>query len=207
MTLFGRLQKSRLNRNDFIKVLKHASDFLNCVSELGTNKDRVCAGLSTAHDVWRAFIPLLAIAVELEPKKRGFISDEDWRNKARAFGTLFVSRYGSEEVTPYIHVFVYHVGYYIERYDSLEKFANYASESKHQINKKVLKRGTSGFGGRHTSFASSLQTQLLSKDLRNYMLYKPTSKIHKSTKVRNKKQWNQQMLQRMSETFDFIADL
>ena len=42
------------------------------------------------------------------------ITETQWRDEARPWGKLFVSCYGAEEVTPYIHVFVYHFGFYME---------------------------------------------------------------------------------------------
>lgn len=46
-----------------------------------------------------------------------------------------------KEVTPYIHVFVQHLGFYLERYGSLEKFANYSTETQHYVNKLRKSRG------------------------------------------------------------------
>jgi hypothetical protein len=185
MTLFGRLRKSRLNRNDFWKIVSHSVQFLNCVEDLPTNKDRQSKNLPTARSVWGDFLPLLAITVQEKPEEAGFVSDQDWRERAREFGRKFVSRYGSEEVTPYIHLFIYHLGYYMENYGSIERFANYASEGKHQINKKVIRQATNGWGGQKKSFTSKLSTQLIQKDLRTYLLSKPHVDMKKTKTKQN----------------------
>lgn len=44
------------------------------------------------------------------------MTEAEWKAKARAFAQLFCEVYYDEAVTPYLHVFVYHIGYYIEKY-------------------------------------------------------------------------------------------
>lgn len=46
-----------------------------------------------------------------------------------------------------MHVFVQHVGFYLERFSSLEKFANYATENAHMVNKGTNTRGFSEVKG------------------------------------------------------------
>lgn len=55
---------------------------------------------------------------------------------------------------------MYHVGYYLQRWGSIEKFANYAIEGMVAVNKRHLQQATSQFGG-HRSSHASLATQLL----------------------------------------------
>jgi len=63
------------------------------------------------------------------------ITKEAWLHEAQQWGQLFISLYGKEDVTPYMHVFVYHVGWYLEWYHGIEKFATFALEAKHAKNK------------------------------------------------------------------------
>jgi hypothetical protein len=70
---------------------------------------------------------------------------KQWRAQAIEFGKAFVKAYSKEDVTTYLHIFVYHYGFFLERYNGLEKFANYALEGKHRVLKQILARGTSGF--------------------------------------------------------------
>lgn len=78
----------------------------------------------------------------------------------------FVLRYGGEEVTPYIHVFVYHVGFFLEKFGCLERFANYATETWHSRDKKVMKGATSGFGHSGKSAAQNICYQQLTHGFR-----------------------------------------
>lgn len=45
----------------------------------------------------------------------------------------FVIMHSAEEVTTYIHIFIYHYGYFLEKYSGVEKFSNYVLESKHSL--------------------------------------------------------------------------
>jgi hypothetical protein len=53
--------------------------------------------------------------------------------------------YSRKDVTTYMHILVYHYGEFLEKYGGIEKFANYALESKHSIMKRILAGCTSGF--------------------------------------------------------------
>ncbi len=66
------------------------------------------------------------------------ISEAQWQEEAQQFGKAFVAYYCNEDVTPYIHVFVYHVGYFLEHYQSIERFGNYAIEGKIAETKRTL---------------------------------------------------------------------
>ncbi|ELR12286.1 uncharacterized protein ACA1_373170 [Acanthamoeba castellanii str. Neff] len=52
---------------------------------------------------------------------------------AIVFGKQFVIMHSAEEVTTYIHIFIYHYGYFLEKYSGVEKFSNYVLESKHSL--------------------------------------------------------------------------
>lgn len=74
----------------------------------------------------------------------------------------FVRVYDSMSVTPYIHVFVYHVGQFIIKSKPPEFFANYSTENKHQQAKK--KKG----GKRFETLLSARSAQILIRDFREY---------------------------------------
>lgn len=78
----------------------------------------------------------------------------------------FTERYGGEEVTPYIHVLVYHVGFYLERYGCLERFSNYSTESMHSQNKKVVAGASSGLGHQNGTAAQNICYQQLTYGFR-----------------------------------------
>lgn len=86
---------------------------------------------------------------------------DKWEHCARRFGTLYGERYLPEKTTPYMHVFVYHVGFFLRKLGNIECFANYDIESWHKINKRVKNLGTVPFGGRSDPTKSSLGRQQL----------------------------------------------
>jgi hypothetical protein len=89
------------------------------------------------------------------------IKETTWRDEARKWGQLFKTIYQNEDVTPYIHVFIYHVGFYLEHYQGIEKFATYALESKHSENKRVVNSATNkALHGAEISARQQLQAQV-----------------------------------------------
>ncbi len=81
--------------------------------------------------------------MSLVVQERVYITKEEWRQEVSKFAQIFASTYSREDVTPYIHILVYHVGFYLERYRSLEMFANYPIETVHFINKHINTNGLS----------------------------------------------------------------
>jgi hypothetical protein len=59
----------------------------------------------------------------------------------------FVSRYSPEKFTPYMHVFVSHIGFFLKEYKEIESFANYDIETKNADNKGFVQRASNRFGG------------------------------------------------------------
>ncbi|KAL6070879.1 unconventional myosin-VIIb-like [Balamuthia mandrillaris] len=129
-TLEQRVKKARFGRSDYLRILEQRALSVGD----GTRTQQT-------EEIWELFAKLYTLAAQPQV----IITEEEWLKMAREFGFMFSKRYGEEEVTPYIHVFVYHVGFYLHKYGSVEKFANYADESRHSRNKKAP---TSGYGGR-----------------------------------------------------------
>jgi len=65
--------------------------------------------------------------------------------QAQEFGLAFVNAHGPEEVTTYLHIFVYHFGFFLATYNGTKKFANYALEGKHSTIIRILAYSTSRF--------------------------------------------------------------
>eukprot|EP00026_Physarum_polycephalum_P004014 Phypoly_transcript_04031.p6 GENE.Phypoly_transcript_04031~~Phypoly_transcript_04031.p6 ORF type:complete len:106 (-),score=11.53 Phypoly_transcript_04031:1080-1397(-) len=84
--------------------------------ELATALEEVlkssCTNSIKIVQLWDCMWWLLAKATAEESD----IKESEWLEKARAFGHLYATVYCPEDVTPYIHVFVYHVGFYLEKY-------------------------------------------------------------------------------------------
>jgi len=59
--------------------------------------------------------------------------------------SCLVLSHGPEEVTTYLHIFVYHFVFFLTTYKGIKKFANYTLEGKHSTIKWILAYSTSGF--------------------------------------------------------------
>jgi hypothetical protein len=70
-----------------------------------------------------------------------------------------------KDVTTYKHIFVFHFGYFLERYGCLERFANFGIENMHACNKRVIISATNGFAGLDEG-QSTLAKQLLTHSRR-----------------------------------------
>lgn len=103
--------------------------------------------------MWAQFYYLLSVASLAEPS----ITEQDWLAKARIFGKNFVTIYSAEDVTPYCHVFIYHLGFYLEKYGSVEKFANYAIECRVRFNKRLITTATNGFSRLQSTYNVTFQ--------------------------------------------------
>jgi hypothetical protein len=105
--------------------------------------------------IWKQLRALLTLAMQDEEQ----ITEEKWLCMSKQFSTNFTARYCDEDVTLYIHVFVYHIGYYLEKYGNLELFTNYTIEGHHHYNKVAIQSGTNDFS--NADSAHNLQYQLL----------------------------------------------
>jgi hypothetical protein len=102
--------------------------------------------------------PLILNMMSLEPNPEVV---DNWQRLAVEFAKSFIARYQGTAVTPYMHVFVYHVGHFMKKLGSIESFANYDIESWHKINKRVRSCATSFLGGRHKNANTSFTAQQL----------------------------------------------
>jgi len=101
------------------------------------------------------------------------ITEQTWRLRARNWGSDLIGNYNAAAITPYIHLFIYHIGAYLEEYGSVEKFANYAIESKHKTIKGRLYGGTRGRADGVQSKSvegRALSIRILRKDLLDFRL-------------------------------------
>jgi len=131
------VKRSRINRNDYLQILLHSDKFIACIQD-PTKRAKVAA-------VWKGVIPLLRCACCYSPR---ITTEVEWLLESKAWMRQFLALYGDENVTPYMHVFVYHTGYFLERYRSVELYANYSLEGGHQVVRWQFTCGTAGFGGR-----------------------------------------------------------
>lgn len=85
------------------------------------------------------------------------ITEDEWISKARVFAQNFTVIYSGEDVTPYLHIFVYHLGYFLSVLGCVEKFANYATEGRHRYNKRLIITSTNGFSRRDSIYSVTWQ--------------------------------------------------
>ena len=85
---------------------------------------------------------------------------DNWTALARKFADLFLNVYTAESVTPYMHVFIYHIEHFLKNVGPIELWANYDIEGWHKINKSTMKHMTSGYGGRNKKPSNITAEQL-----------------------------------------------
>lgn len=139
-TLSLKVKKSRLSRTDIINVLKHHELLVNVLAEGAISKSTQ-KHVARVRTNWKLMVQLLALISTSGLK----ISEAFWKKKALEFARAFTREYESKDVISYLHAFAYHVGYFVEKYGSLERLANYGIEGLHAKNKKVIREATNGF--------------------------------------------------------------
>jgi hypothetical protein len=122
-SLAQRVEKSSLSRPDFVKVLDGRRNFFDVLQKGAGNIDTMNQ-VTAMREVWERAVDLIALA-ELDWVE---ITEDEWMRRAKEFGRLYVDTFGAEEVTSYIHILVYHVGFFLDRYGTIERFANYSTE-------------------------------------------------------------------------------
>lgn len=99
--------------------------------------------------LWQLYSALIVTAMAPSFEEHHLPIVDNWTMLARKFADLFTDVYTPEGVTPYMHVFVYHLQYFLKTAGPIELWANYDIEGWHKINKSTTKHMTSGFGGRN----------------------------------------------------------
>jgi hypothetical protein len=134
-----RVKLSRFGRPEYLRIIEHHGRFIS-ILESGATTEAQQKKVAKTKETWQLFHKLISLAVQ--PKVS--ITEKQWLEEAKPFGKAFTARYTKQEVTTYIHLFIYHVGFYLEKYESIEIFANVATESMHSLNKDNLGRSCSG---------------------------------------------------------------
>jgi hypothetical protein len=106
----------------------------------------------------------------------------------------FKKRYGTEDFTPYMHLFVAHVGYWLKEHGDIESFANYDIESKNAVNKTVVRHASDRFGGkkRPKNHVAKMQME---REFRNeqqlFIVPQPKEKAINTKRKKNRKKENE----------------
>ncbi|KAL6072557.1 hypothetical protein QOT17_005380 [Balamuthia mandrillaris] len=136
-----RIKDSRLNRREHLIILENHTFILADLEE---------------------GMPRRAPIQTTLPREKLSITDEEWKQEAKVFLQAFIQAWNGKDVTTYIHVFVDHLGYWLEREGSVEKFSNFGIETTHADLKRMMTQSTQGFAGINSGDCS-LPQQLLER--------------------------------------------
>ena len=164
MTLAERLDKTKFSRVNSISLIKNQETLLKCLTPLEKNfPNRVIL----TRKVWNQAEMLLAIA----SADRFELTADKWKLYATEFATNLVKLYSEKCVTSYLHCFVYHYGYWLEKFGAIEKLGNYSIETNVKWVKDNYARASNHGGGVAGSDSAPL-AQLLSKHFRMQRTFK-----------------------------------
>ncbi len=86
----------------------------------------------------------------------------------------FETQYGVRDMTTYMHIFIAHYSFFLEKYRGLEKLSNLALEAKHRQLKQIVQGSTSQWSGGWTGRQAEI--------VRQQMLYESRMRTHKKRK-------------------------
>lgn len=154
-----RVANSSFKYPEWIRILRNQEALLSIFRKHSIRSEEEKEGIEK---MWK--MALWFITESIEPSDE--FSATTWRDNGRVFGKLFTNIYDSQDVTPYLHVLVYHLGGFIEKYGSLERYANFATESWHRRNKDVVRKNGSSWGNPEKK-ANITMTQIANSIRRN----------------------------------------
>ena len=172
---YEKLAKTKFNRPQAIKFLINFKELLKCLLLIDDqNVAKKC------YSIFEQGLILISICCSSNPT----ITESDWLHVAKIFASNWKKM--SLVQTTYLHVFVYHVGYFLEKYSGLEKYANYSIEGIVHYTKKNISSSTNHFGGwssKNDEF--NCFKQLLEKNFREQPAFKSALPMYE-----NPKQWS-----------------
>jgi hypothetical protein len=187
----------RLNQPDCLHILTNYKHFFNCLSK--HTHSQVKEHVNKAQEVWALYYPLVCLTVQGRVK----ITEQEWKDQAIKFGVAFVTAYSKEDVTTYIHIFVYHFGFFLSTYGGLEKYSNFALESKHAELKRILAHSTSRFSNGDAEAARQQLHALVRNELHN-TIPAPTTTKRRPRTHKPKSNWAAPILPNLPTICDFV---
>jgi len=160
-----------------------------------TDKPEVVEKITKVQAIWDCFYPLACLSAQAHI----LISDEEWHTCALKLGKAFLEAYSAEHMTPYLHIFIYHFGYFLKTYNRIKKFANYVLEGKYSEIKHVLAWGTSKFSYRPSKLAQQELVALIQNDLHHTLTLAAPQKSKKTS-------WAQSTLTKHPLIQEFVVD-
>lgn len=105
ITLLQRFEDSRINRNDLTRILNNIDSFLEMCDGFNLAK------IEEVKEIWRVYNKQIRIVCEDNPDAAEY---ENWTTIMRKWGRNLVVLEGEDAITPYIHVFIYHVEFFLK---------------------------------------------------------------------------------------------
>lgn len=136
------MRKSKFNRPELLKIVEQQVEVLKCLEPL---EGRFPEANKRLRLLFQRLWYLLSILSA--DQKETKVTEAEWIRMAKQFAVLFNSQTAEEKATSYLHVFVYHVGSYLEKYHSLESLANYSIEGTVKWVKTHTREASNKFGG------------------------------------------------------------
>lgn len=113
------LEKLKINRSESLKLLEEHELVCECLNLIPDQT--AAAGIKLA---WKRCWSLICCAAN---PPEGF-TPAVWKTRAQLFASDLTKHIVTEKTTTYLHIFVYHCGYFIGKYHGLEHLSNYATE-------------------------------------------------------------------------------
>lgn len=114
-----RVKRSRFNRAEYLKILEGHNILFEELAKRAVGeptKDKVLK----AQAVWNKFHGLCTLAMQEKVE----ITEQEWLTEALQFGRMYVETWSKADVTTYLHVFIFHFGYFLEKYVKVHNIVN-----------------------------------------------------------------------------------
>ena len=161
-----RLSKIHFKRPVALKYLTEQEAYLKCLDPI---KDTFGVRVKHIKLVFKQALYLLTIASSTDESI--ILPEEDWIMCAKIFASNFQAISSTNYATSYLHLFVYHLGYFLNEYGCLEKLSNFSIENTIHYIKKTILSSTSKFGGRSERENNTYST-VLEKNYREQESFK-----------------------------------
>ena len=118
--------------------------------------------MDAIQDLWDKLYELM-LSLSSKPGQRNYIPPNEFKAKARMWACNLRDNTYEEDVIPYVHILVYHISQYLEKYVHLHDVAVHQVERKNFDHREAYYHATHRAGGRH---AKNVAYQLLQRENR-----------------------------------------
>lgn len=195
ISFLERMKKTRLSRPESLRILLNGSSVFKCL------ENPIMAPFSSKIRIlkllWHQLTCILAIVAE----SFAMMTEERWIIGLKNFALEFLKLAAPSDVTSYLHVLVYHVGYFLEQYEGIERFSNYSVEGTIKWLKSTIDRGI-------TRGMENISRQCLERNQRMQSIWK-NQNPSKTSETRAQKKWSQKITRSndFNETFAKIFSI